>query len=922
MSVAVVALGAAPAPAETTSLDGIWSFAVDSTGAFTVESVVERAAWRPAKVPAGWQSQFDDLRDYQGVAWYCREVDVERPPQDHEVVLRFDAVDYRTDVYLNRRLLMTHEGGYTPFEVPCGDALREGMNEIILRVMDPVWSGSGTEGINYKQIPHGKQSWYIQTSGPWQSVSLSTVPARRILAARFTPELSGRVLCQVVLSQGVTEKTGEEIRLEVRDPDGEKAVSSVRRVEKGVDTLRWTETVPKPELWSPDAPWLYTATVRLGDSPGIVERFGFRTFEARGGLLLLNGEPFYMIGALDQDFYPEAVYSTPSRDILKEQMLAAKALGLNTLRCHIKVPDPRYLEVADEVGVLVWYEIPNWDEWTRDAARRSRETLDRMLDRDWNHPSLVAISIINESWGIDLAQEEQRWWLAGEVAYARQRAPGRLIVDNSACWGNFHVDTDIADWHTYYAIPERRAEFDRTVAEYASRPAWLFSSHGDARIRGDEPLVLSEFGTWGLPELPSPGPWWLERGFFDNYVVHPRDYDRRFVEFGFDAVFGSYTRFAAESQRAQSDALKYQIEQIRLTPGLTGYVITEFTDIMWECNGLLDMWRRPKECRMVLPMIQQQDMIAIRPDAHAVYAADTARFRLWFSHFSAADLTGARVIWSWGGGAEQSEALPPCARGGVVQLASVSVPAGLSADESGTPVERSLSVRVVSADGVELARNSQPVTVYPASGSLEWPAVRVHDPSGTLARAAAVAGAPTDAGARAGAGSGATPVTVTNLLDGETLAALRDGGTVLCLVDSHTVAPAGFPLTVIARDSAYYDGNWASVMNWVDARSPVIGWLPTAPRMGFAPSATGLPYVLGGIGKDWKADVHAGLFIGWLHSNAAYIAQLNVGRGKLLLCTIPVAGVAGVDPFATRLYHALLRHAAGGGMQPRQSWNP
>ena len=166
-----------------------------------------------------------------------------------------------------------------------------------------------------------------------------------------------------------------------------------------MDTLRWTVTVPGPGLWSPDTPRLYTASVRLGDAPPVVERFGFRTFEGRGGLLLLNGAPFYMIGALDQDFYPESIYSTPSRELLREEMLAAKQLGLNTLRCHIKVPDPRYLEVADEVGVLVWYEIPNWDVWTRDAARRSRETLDRMLERDWNHPSLVAISIINESWG-------------------------------------------------------------------------------------------------------------------------------------------------------------------------------------------------------------------------------------------------------------------------------------------------------------------------------------------------------------------------------------------------------------------------------------------------------------------------------------------------------------------------------------------
>ena len=94
-------------------------------------------------------------------------------------------------------------------------------------------------------------------------------------------------------------------------------------------------------------------------------------------------------------------------------------------------------------------------------------------------------------------------------------------------------------------------------------------------------------------------------------------------------------------------------------------------------------------------------------------------------------------------------------------------------------------------------------------------------------------------------------------------------------------------------------------MNWAHPKSQVIGWLPTAPRMGFAASGIGLPFVLGGITPAWTPDVHAGMFIGWLHSNAAYIAQLKVGGGKLLLCTIPVAGGAGVEPFATRLYHEL-----------------
>jgi hypothetical protein len=196
------------------------------------------------------------------------------------------------------------------------------------------------------------------------------------------------------------------------------------------------------------------------------------------------------------------------------------------------------------------------------------------------------------------------------------------------------------------------------------------------------------------------------------------------------------------------------------------------------------------------------------------------------------------------------------------------------------------------------------------------PAAKIHDPHGTLSKVADIAGT------QAEVESERSSLIVTNVLDDEILSALRGGASVLCLVDSNTVAPAGFPLTVISRDSGFYDGNWASMLNWVNPKSPVIGWLPTAPRMGFAPSGIGLPFVLGGLTADWMPDVHAGMFLGWLHSSSAYIVQMGVGAGKLLLCTIPVAGSAGDEPFATRLYGELVRCAASESMQPHQSWNP
>ena len=94
---------------------------------------------------------------------------------------------------------------------------------------------------------------------------------------------------------------------------------------------------------------------------------------------------------------------------------------------------------------------------------------------------------------------------------AKAIVPGWLVDDNSACCDNFHLASDLADFHQYDAIPDHAADFDRLVTDQARRPGWLFSPYGDAAPRGNEPLMLSEFGNWGLPRVPETKPWWFAR---------------------------------------------------------------------------------------------------------------------------------------------------------------------------------------------------------------------------------------------------------------------------------------------------------------------------------------------------------------------------------------------------------------------------
>jgi hypothetical protein len=196
---------------------------------------------------------------------------------------------------------------------------------------------------------------------------------------------------------------------------------------------------------------------------------------------------------------------------------------------------------------------------------------------------------------------------------------------------------------------------------------------------------------------------------------------------------------------------------------------------------------------------------------------------------------------------------------------------------------------------------------------LQW-----HDPSGALSSARGVLQV---AGSKTQSVGEPHSVTITNRLDAEVQRILRDGGSVLCLVDSQTTLPAGFPLTIIRRDTGGYDGNWASNLNWIRPANPAVGWIPSVPRLGFETSVTGLPLAIGNVPAQSFDDVLAGLFVGWVHNSAGYIVQMAAGNGVVVLCSITIARCVGDDPFAATLFARLVDYAAGSGVVPRLQWS-
>ncbi|MGD8244831.1 MAG: glycoside hydrolase family 2 TIM barrel-domain containing protein [Anaerolineae bacterium] len=903
---------------ERLSLDGTWSFLFDPAGSPADRNTppdVTKSGWRSVVVPAPWQAQFEDLRERGGVAWYWRTF--ETPPAwtgEESILLHFGATDYHARVWLNGVFLGDHEGGYLPFEFEVGSMLQP-TNDLIVEVIDPSDDPQRYLDFPLVEIPHGKQSWYGQSSGIWQPVWLERRPAFHIRAVRLTPDLhTGQVQAHLRFSRPADNPGAASV--EVRGPDGATVVGSRVPIPARATDMDLTVIVDQPLAWSPDHPHLYTFETHLPNIDGRKdvhrERFGFRTIETRNGRLILNGKVSYLRGALDQGYYPDTIYTPPSVDFLEDQFRKAKAMGLNLLRCHAKIPDPRYYEVADRMGMLIWTELPNWHLFTERAAERGRATLQGILERDGNHPSIIAWTIVNEDWGTDLVHDAtHRAWLRETYQWLKELDPTRLIVDNSPCWPNFHLETDVEDYHHYRAIPDHRREWDEFVNAFASRPDWTFAPGGDAVRSGDEPLVVSEFGNWGLPDvdllLDADGrePWWFETGLeWGEGVAYPHGVRRRFNTWRLDRVFGSWPDFVEATQWQQFRALKYQIESMRRQSNIAGYVITELTDVYWECNGLLDMRRNPKVFCADLVALNANTVVIPEWERVAYWAGEPVRVGISVAHGAGPGIDDSEMSWTLSPSTAANRAAVPDLNPGQVKTIGT---AAFTAPAVATPRVERLDLELRATNGLPLASSHLELTIFPQRRGPVDAETPLCVPDQDLAERLTTLGysvTPDPQAARA---------IVADRLNEALISYVRAGGRLLLLVDRPEAIGSGFAgVRIETRDGLPWDGDWISSFAWLRREGP-FERLPGGPLLdhGFdrvIPECA----LIGFHPWDFEAHVHAGLFVGWIHKPVALIAERRYGKGRAVVTTFRLTtDPPGVDPTATTLLDALIELTLG-----------
>jgi len=515
------------------NLNGLWQFAFAKQGD---EPPTGKDLSEHILVPYPVESALSGVMKPAERVWYRRAFAVPKEWAGQRVLLHFGAVNWESNVWINGKKVGEHRGGYDPFTLDATDAIDadKAEQELIVGVWNPIDEGTQPRG---KQVKKPGGIFYTASTGIWQTAWLEPVPQTSIDRLKIVPDVDGGKVRVTALLRGNAD--GVAVAVTARDGDNEVASA------EGAPAAEVAVSLGKPKLWSPEDPSLYGLHVELRQNGKKIDAvnsyFGMRKIEvgkpdAKGvPRIVLNGQPVFLRGPLDQGFWPDGLYTAPTDDALKYDIEITKKLGFNMTRKHVKVEPDRWYYWCDKLGLLVLQDMPAGDKGigggqpdlvrTPESAKEYDTELERMVVSLYDHPSIIAWVVFNEGWG--------QFDTARVVEWTKTADPTRL-VDDASGWNDRKVG-DVIDMHAYPGpgCPE-----------------------GD----GKRALVLGEFGGLGLQ---IDGHTWEKKIWGYQGVKNSEDLTRKY------------------------EKLWQRTYELKNDKGLSAAVYTQLTDVETEGNGLV-----------------------------------------------------------------------------------------------------------------------------------------------------------------------------------------------------------------------------------------------------------------------------------------------------------------------------------------------
>jgi beta-galactosidase/beta-glucuronidase len=530
------------------NLNGIWEYSILPKDQQAIPAAMQGSILVPFAVESAL-SGVGKTVGKDSILWYKRTITVPNT-NNRNLLLHFGAVDWQCTIFLNNKEVGRHQGGYDPFSIDITSALKKGSKQdIAIRVWDPSDDGPQPRGKQIKN-PHG--IWYTPVTGIWQTVWLETVPKTYIAETKQTPDVDQKLLRVSTRIENLL--AGDQITVSAWDGTTKLAEQIIPA--NGEASL----PISNPKLWSPENPFIYDLryfVTRKGKTVDEVRSyFAMRKISMqpdRNGIqrMLLNDKFVFQYGPLDQGWWPDGLYTAPTDEALKFDIEKTKEMGFNMIRKHVKVEPARWYYYCDQLGILVWQDMPSGDLGNRWESRpgvigratdkeRTPES-ESIFRTEWNEimqdlhnfPSIIVWVPFNEAWGQFKTREIVNWTM--------QKDPSRLV--NTASGGNFEDVGHIIDLHNYPDPVMPQPDL-----------------YGKNRV-----IVLGEFGGLGLP--------------VENHTWQTKD------NWGYQTF-----KNKEELLNRYSEFIK-RIPDL-ITNGLSAAVYTQTTDVEVETNGLMTYDRK------------------------------------------------------------------------------------------------------------------------------------------------------------------------------------------------------------------------------------------------------------------------------------------------------------------------------------------
>lgn len=507
-------------------LNGEWQFEIDNSKSGAERGLYEKDRTLEGRitVPFCPESRLSGVghRDFMACVWYKRTLEIPDEWKGKRILLHFGAVDYHATVYINGKRACEHRGGYTPFCTDITDLLTGEGDTVTL---------SASDDLRSHLQPAGKQSsryesygcFYTRTTGIWQTVWLEAVDARcYIKELKLTPDTATDSVTVGCVLEGDFRGTDLSARVLF---DG-REVGSAKAVNIGARTVDFAVSLSERHLWDVGQGNLYDIVFDLSRGGEVLDHvgsyFGLRCVSLDGGKFTLNGRVVFGRWVLDQGFYPDGVYTAPTDDDLRSDIVNSMRLGFNGARLHEKVFEPRFLYWADRLGYLCWGEQGNWG-FDVSSAGNIQYFLPEWLEavaRDYSHPSIIGWCPFNETWDRD-GRPQDNSVLSTVYRVTKALDPTRPVIDTS---GNYHVETDIFDVHDYEQNPELfRSYYEKISDGIVNDQIQRNPKRRDRqKYDGKLPVFVSEYG--GIAWIPEGESGWgygkglkTEEEFIERY---------------------------------------------------------------------------------------------------------------------------------------------------------------------------------------------------------------------------------------------------------------------------------------------------------------------------------------------------------------------------------------------------------------------